>query len=746
MAQANARRFTAWLQAETRPKVLIPTLTMGVMTGAVEVLYALSIASLIFSGELAPYLPYGIGISLVSSVVLLTGTAAISSVPGIFSSTQDSPAVMTGVMVASLAASLGAAGRGADIATILIAIAATTVLTGILFLVLGYFKLGRLIRFMPYPVMGGFLAGTGWLLMSAALGVMTDLPLTVANLSKIVVPAGLALWLPGVLLALALFFGIRRFQHFLTVPVLVLATVGLFYLVLLLTHTSVPDATARGLLLGRVAGNALWDPFTLGSQVFAVDWAAILAQSGNIGIVLVISVVGFLLNVSALELATRQDIRLDYELKVVGFANMLSGLLGGMVGYHMLGDTTLNQRVGARGQLVGIVTGLVCLVTFLAGSSLLAYLPRAIIGGLLFFLGLEFLVDWVIVGWKKLSRTDYGIVVLILLVIATTNFLLGVGVGTVAAVFLFVMQYGRTSVVHDSLTGAEMGSNVERSPHQRRALAARLGQQIRIFELQGFLFFGSANALLDRIEADIAGSGDACTRFLIFDFRRVTGLDSSAGLSLVKAKQRAEAQDICLVLTHASGEALRQFDRAGLFQDGKEVGLFPDLDHGLEWCENQLLGQPGLSHPTGFLERLQRQLRRALPGLKDAGRLTKYMERQDVPQGQYLVRRGDPPTEIYFVEAGVMDVQLERPGGETVRLRSFRGGATVGEIGLYLGIPRTASVVAAQPSVVYRLSAEALIRMRLEDPEVASLFHEWIARILAERLAANDRTIEALMK
>jgi SulP family sulfate permease len=100
---------------------------------------------------------------------------------------------------------------------------------------------------------------------------------------------------------------------------------------------------------------------------------------------------------------------------------------------------------------------------------------------------------------------------------------------------------------------------------------------------------------------------------------------------------------------------------------------------------------------------------------------------------------------MYFIEAGMVTVQLESEGGQIVRLRSMRGGTTVGEMGMYLGAVRTASVIASRPSVVYRLSAEALQSMREQDPEVAALLHEWIARLLAERLTATDRTIEALM-
>lgn len=79
------------------------------------------------------------------------------------------------------------------------------------------------------------------------------------------------------------------------------------------------------------------------------------------------------------------------------------------------------------------------------------------------------------------------------------------------------------------------------------------------------------------------------------------------------------------------------------------------------------------------------------------------------------------------------------------RLRSVRSGTVVGEMGMYLKGARSADVVTSQPSVLYRLTSTSLKKMEENDPQVAAALHEWIARLLAERLADNNRAIEALM-
>ena len=745
MHQTIQGNFIQRVRDEFQPQRLMPALVMGVITGAVEVIYALSMASLIFNGDLAAFLPYGFGISLVSSVVLLIGTSLTSSVPGVFSSTQDSPTVMMAVIVASMAGMLVTSGGTEKLATILVMISITTILTGCLFLALGYFGLGKLVRFIPYPVMGGFLAGTGWLLVQGSFGVMSDFLLTPANLPALLQPNQLILWIPGVIFALVLFFGLKRFDHFLAMPVMLLGAIGLFYLTFLLTGTSIQEATARGLLLGKVGGNAIWQPFALGSRLLTANWAAILGQSGNIVIVLVLSVIGFLLNASALELTNHQDIQLNHELRSVGAANILSGLLGGMVGYHMLSDTALNYRVGARGKLPGIVTGLVCAGMFLLGSSLLAYLPRPLLGGLLFFLGLDFLVEWVIAGWKKLSRSDYAVSLLILIIIAATNFLTGIGVGLVAAIVLFVVNYSRINVVHHALSGTEIKSNVERCAYHQRVLTEKLGDHIYILELQGFLFFGTANTLLDQVRARLADASQPQVRYLVFDFQRVSGFDSSVVITFVKCRQIAETLNITLVLTHLSDAMQKRFELDELSGSGTGVRFLPDLDHGLEWCEEQLLD---IEQVTTLHTPVTLSAQLADSGFERANtkRLLHYLERVTFKEGETLISQGAQADHMYFIEMGAVSVYLELRGQQRLRLQTLGLGTAIGEPGLYMGSTSSSSVIADMPVTAYRLTRAALADMKQKEPELAASFHEFAARQLSERLTATTRTLEAVLK
>ena len=158
------------------------------------------------------------------------------------------------------------------------------------------------------------------------------------------------------------------------------------------------------------------------------------------------------------------------------------------------------------------------------------------------------------------------VVVLIVVVISTVGFLEGVGVGIVATVILFIVNYSRIDVVKNALTGVTYRSKVER-PHQHYQALSQAGERIYVLNLQGFIFFGTANALLDRIAARVNDTERPDLRFIVLDFRRVTGLDSSAVLSFTRVKQLAQTNNIVLIFTDLTPEVKRQLVKGGLDEE-----------------------------------------------------------------------------------------------------------------------------------------------------------------------------------
>ena len=730
---------------EFRLQKLVPSLSAGLIVGITDVSFEISLAALIFSGVLAPFVANGIGFLLFGAFTILFLGALTSSIPGTITIPQDTPAAILALIVAGVASNMSASATlDVTFTTAVTAIIITSLLAGLIFILFGQFKLSSFARFIPYPVVGGFLAGTGWLLAKGGLSVMIDMSLTLENLPRLFRTDNLLHLLPGVIFALALLLLLRRTSQSLVIPGMLALAIGLFYIVLALAGISTSQAAETGWLLGPFEQEALFQPLGL-SAVAQVEWPAIFSQVDKIGAVIVLSLISTLLNVSALEVAAKEDIDMNRELQSAGLANVVAGLFGSTVGYQALSLTVLTHRLNAKTRLAGVFAALVCGGTLLFGASLLSYFPKPLLGGILLFMGLSFLVEWVIDARARLPRIDYLLVLMILVAIASIGFLEGIAIGVLAAVVMFVVSYSQINAVKHALTGETYRSKVERPFAHRQTLQKR-GTEIFILRLQGFIFFGTAQKLLDRIKERL--NDPACPRlsFVILDFRQVVLIDSSAVFSITRMKQLAEAQNIKMVWTNLTPAITRLLEKGGLIDEEDErFIILPTLDHGLEWCENQILALQGVTDLTGVIEKIERQLKYAIPELQDIKRLTKYLEKKEVKQGEYLMHQGDQPDEMYFIEAGLVSAQLELPDGNIMRLRSMRGGTTVGEMGMYLGNARTASVIADRLSIVYRLSKNALKEMERKDPEVAALLHQWIASLLAERLADNNRTIEALL-
>ncbi|HEX8992489.1 MAG TPA: SulP family inorganic anion transporter [Anaerolineales bacterium] len=732
------------LKREFEPRRLLPSITAGLVVGLIDISVELSLAALIFSGNLSRFLARGIGLMLFGAVVMGIVTALATSVPGLIAIPQDTPAAIMALIAAGIVGVMKLASPDALYATVLAAIAVTSLLTGLVFLLLGRFKASGFVRYIPYPVVNGFLAGTGWLLATGGLGVMVSLPATLAGVPQLFAPGVLFRWAPGFLFAVALFFVLRRWNHYLITPAALVVATALFYGYLLLARIPLAEALANGWLIGAFPAGGMYQPPTA-AALAQIDWHAIWIQSSQIASIIVLSAVALLLNASALEVTFHQDINLNREVMTAGYINLAAGIVGSPVGYQALSMSALAHRLGARSRMVNLTISLLCGLTLLFGGSLISYLPKFLLGGMTLYLGLVFLWERLIDSARSLPVIDYVLVWLILIVIAAVGFLQGIGVGILIAAGMFVVSYSRVNTVRNVLNGEVFRSNVDR-PKVHRELLAKRGAEIYILRLQGFIFFGTIQSILEKVQARLTDTSQPKMCYLVLDFQRVTRLDSSAVFGVTRLRQLAMANDVSMVWTHVAPGIESQLRRGGLIDEGDESFLLlPTLDHGVEWCENKILAGQGITDLTGFIERMQGLLRKAFPGLQDVNRMMKYLERQEVAQGEYLMHEGDAGSEMYFVEAGLFSVQLESPDHKVVRLRAIRGGATIGEVGLYLGTPRSASVVATRPSAVYKLSADALTAMRTEDPEAAALLHEWIARLLAERLTENNRTIQALM-
>jgi SulP family sulfate permease len=196
----------------------------------------------------------------------------------------------------------------------------------------------------------------------------------------------------------------------------------------------------------------------------------------------------------------------------------------------------------------------------------------------------------------------------------------------------------------------------------------------------------------------------------------------------------AEANGFELVLTGASDPVRRQLERGGVMTVDGVVRFEPDLDRGLQRCEDLVLEEAQVDQGAGQGDALER----LPPGLRPS------LRRIPLAEGAVLIRQDEPPGDVFVLESGRLRVEMVTPEGTRMRLRTVLPGVVVGEIALYTGASRTADVVAETPSVVLRLSRASIERIERSEPELAAALHRWLATTLSERLTDTQRAAMAL--
>jgi len=517
------------------------------------------------------------------------------------------------------------------------------------------------------------------------------------------------------------------------IPAVIAIGLVVFVVAMIATGSSVDDVRADGWLLGSFDSGALWKTWTFNAFTGA-DWIAVLKSFAAILAAVFVATISILFNVNGSEQILDRGLDTNRELRDAGVVNVVSGALGGIPGYHSLSLTALVGRMRVDARATGLIAALVPLTALVVGADVVELIPRVIVGGVLVFLGLGFIVEWV---WDKrhvLPRLEYWVVWVILIGVIVLGYLIGIILGLVLAVVLFAISYGRIELVREVAFGETYHSNVDR-PTEERAELMTLGDQVQILRISGFVFFGSTSRLLERVQARVETTPP---RFLVIDLRHVTGVDSSAVVSFVKVLSLAEAHGFQVILTGATDPVRAQLTRGGVDETEGIAEFEPDLDHGLQRCEEALLSTPGLAdakagHPS----------RRGPEGLPPA--LSAHVERVALEAGDVLIHQDDPPGDVFVLVSGRLGIETTTPEGTRLRLRTLRPGVVVGEITLYTGVARTADVVAETHSVVLRIGREAIARLEVEAPETAAMLHRWLATMLAERLTDSMRTIDVLL-
>ena len=515
-ATSALRSLASELGADTVSGKAVPALVAGFTSGLGLVVAQVAFGSFIFSGPLAPYSSQGVGLILFGNfaaclVIALTGgfRGAISGL---------SPALV--IVMALIGATMEADGDTLFVTTAG-ALAIGAVATGGCFFLIGRYRLANVVRFVPYPVAAGFVAGIGGAVCLAAISLMGVEP--GVGVIRLAHPTELWRWTPGAAFGIALYLAMKRWRRPFILPVSVALAAGVCHLLLVGLGISGDQARAAGLLLTSTSEGSLW-PALGPADLGRVDWAAMAVQIPAMLTLVLVALIVVILNLSGLEMAANEDLDWDREFRATGLASVVAGL-GGATAASMIVPASLRSKLfGATTRLTGVVAALVIGVTVFLGGGMLELVPVPVVGGMLFFAGAGMLDEGLLRTRKRLPWSEYGIVVLIGVVILLFGLLEGAGAGMLATLVFFAVRLSRVDPIESRFTAREQRSTKSRSVSER-AILAEEGERVLVRRLRGYVFFGSVYPLADQLRQILnADPRPAC---LLLDFADVSGFDFS---------------------------------------------------------------------------------------------------------------------------------------------------------------------------------------------------------------------------
>ncbi|MYE24655.1 MAG: SulP family inorganic anion transporter, partial [Gammaproteobacteria bacterium] len=389
------------LLADIRSAKGVAGISAGATSGLSLLVAHVAYGSYVFSGQLAPYATQGVGL-------VLFGTAAaclvIALAGGFRGGVAGLPPALLLVM-ALIGSTMETEGEALFVTTTAALMLGATA-TGALCILIGRLRLANLVRFIPYPVASGFVAGIGGAVCLAAMSMM-EAELSRQNLPALFEPRVLARWVPGAAFGIGLYLATRRWRNALLLPIVVVLAATAYHLALAGFGIDPAQARASGLLFVSTMDGAIWPALTP-TDFAAVNWAALAGQIPNILTLMLVALVCITMNTAGLELAANEELDWEREFQATGLGSIVAGLGGGMVGSMIVPASLRSKLLGATTRLTGIVAALVIGGAVVFGDGMLELVPVSLIGGFLFFAGIGMLDEGLVRNRKRLPWTDYG--------------------------------------------------------------------------------------------------------------------------------------------------------------------------------------------------------------------------------------------------------------------------------------------------------------------------------------------------
>lgn len=626
------------------------------------------------------------------------------------------------------------------------------ILAGLFQVLFGVVGLGRLIKYIPYPVVSGYLTGVGLIIIGSQTAKLLGAPAGTAWYQALISP-----WLwdwralaVGGATILAMAFGPTLTRR-LPGTILGIAAGLLTYFALAAQDQSLLAVSNNPLVIGELGASGegyLGAIVERWHELGDLRLAQVGALMGSALTLAVLLSIDTLKTCVVLDQMTRTRHDPNRELLAQGIANIASSSVGGIPGAGTMGATLVNLSSGANSRASGLVEGIASLIFALILSGVMAWIPVAALAGILIVVGLR-MIDRGPLRFIQSSATvfDFGVVVAVIMVALTVGLIAASAVGVALSIVLFLREQIGGSVVRHKLYVNQMSSTWYRPESETRVLQQK-GDQAVIFELQGSLFFGTTQQLYTELEPEIKTRG-----FVILDMKRVQSVDVTAAHLLCQVRDMLCERGALLLLSNVrenlpNSRNLREFlVQTGVTENPESVRLFDELDGAIEWVEDRLLGEVELSapEPETALQLAEMELfkNRRDETLAD---LESRLIKRTYAAGDVVYSRGEPGDAIYLIRRGSVKIFAPLGAGRTRHIATFGRGDFFGGLAFLDNQPRGNDAVAASETEFFILSLEQFNRLTDEHKKLALTLLSAISRSLAIRLRHADTEIAMLQE
>lgn len=680
------------------------------------------------------------------------GAMALGVIAPVFGGTDrliSAPCAPAAVVLSAFAVNM--VHQGVDPSTIVLMMTVLGILAGSFQILIGLLGTGRLIKYLPYPVVSGYLIAIGLLIIGSQIPKFVGVPVGNSWFEALITPhhwdwRSLAI---GSVTITVILFAHRIIK---AVPP---SIVGIFagfltYALIALFDPSLRVLAGNSLVIGEFGASGKGYVSLITDRWQQIGELTLLQVGSLVGSALILGAllcIDTLKTCVVLDQKTRTRHDSDRELTAQGLGNTVASIIGGMPGAGTMGATMVNLASGGKTRISGVIEGVAAVVVTLLLGSFVSWIPVATLGGVLIVVGVR-MIDTDPLRFLESGSTvlDFSVVLAVVGVALTVDLVAAAIVGVLLSIMLFLREQVGGSVLRRKSYVGQRSSTWARPEQEIRVLEAK-GDSAVIFELQGSLFFGTAQRLYRMLEAELD-----ITNYMIVDMKRVQSIDITAANSLNLVRDILAERNVPLLLSHVSerlpnGRNLREFlELSGLVPDARTVFFLPTLEAAIEWVEDHLLGDTSEEDEDDLLVPALDEIELFKGGdAQTLADLEAYLEKREYRAGEKVYSLGEPNTDLYIILRGeVRIVSRVGRGLSEKHVATFGRGEFFGTLGFLDHQARANDAIATRDCEILVLTQETFNKLAQEHKRIAFVVARKLAQVLAVRLRHTDKELQLL--